>query len=150
VTRGVGRDANPIDGDLIVIEVEIRDGKVVTVGPPGRLVGRMDVYQWEVGNPRMVELRAGIEARELGGDTFGECETARQAARVLGPLVIRRTVEEALAIRVEDLFRAMDFVPVENERCVLTVLGALRSALIDVHIAELAEATTDAKRLRVK
>lgn len=147
MTRGVGRDANPIDGDLIVIEVEIRDGKVVAVGPPGRIVGRRE---WEAGDRRMFELKAGIEARELGGDTFDECETARQAARVLGPLVVRHTVEEALAIRVEDLLRAMGFVPVENERCVLTVLGAFRSALIDVHIAELAEATTDAKRLRVK
>jgi hypothetical protein len=91
-----------------------------------------------------------MEARELGGDTFGGCETARQAAGVLGPLVVRRSVEEALAIRVEDLLRAMRPVPAENERCVLTVLGALRSALIDVHIAELAEATTDAKRLHVR
>ena len=147
MTKGVGRDANPSDGDLIVIEVEIRDGKVVTVGTPGRLVGRME---WEVGNPRMVELRAGIQARELGGDTFGGCKTARRAAEALGPLVIRRSVEEALAIRVEDLLRTMGDVPVENERCVLTVLGALRSALIDVHIAELAEAATEAKRLRVK
>jgi hypothetical protein len=147
VTKGLGRDANPSDGDLIVIEVEIRDGKVVTVGTPERLVGRME---WEVGNPRMVELRAGIEARELGSDTFGGCKTARRAAEALGPLVIRRSVEEALAIRVEDLLRKMGDVPVKNERCVLTVLGALRSALIDVHIAELAEATTEAKRLRVK
>jgi len=147
VTKGVGRDANPIDGDLIVIEVEIRDGKVVAVGSPGLLVGRME---WEVGSRRLVEFRTGIEARELAGDTFGGCDTARQAARVLWPLVGRRSVDEALAIRVEDLLRAMGTVPGEKERCVLTVLGALRSALIDVHIAELAEATTDAKRLRVK
>jgi hypothetical protein len=106
--------------------------------------------EWDAGSRRFVELSAGIEARELGGDTFGGCEAARRAAEVLGPLVIRRSVDEGLAIRVEDLLRAMGDVPAENERCVLTVLGALRSALIDVHIAELAEATTEAKRLRVK
>jgi hypothetical protein len=147
VTKGVGRDANPSDGDLVVIEVEIRDGKVVTMAPQG-LITRHG--RWAAGSWRLVQFATGIEARELAGDTFGGCDTTRQAASVLGPLVIRRSVEEALAIRVEDLLRKMGDVPVENERCVLTVLGALRSALIDVHIAELAEATTEAKRLRVK
>ncbi len=147
MTKGVGRDANPIDGDLIVIQVEIRDGKVVTIAPQGLLIGRME---WVGGSGRLVQFATGIEARELAGDTFGGCDTARQAARVLGPLAIHHSVDDALAITVGDLLRAMGSVPVEKERCVLTVLGALRSALIDVHIAELAEATTDAKRLRVK
>lgn len=147
MTKGVGRDANPIDGDLIVIEVEIRDGKVATIEPKGLLVGRME---WVGGVRKLVELSAGVEARELPGDTFGGCDTARRAAGVLYQLAGRRPVEEALAIRVEDLLAAMGGVSPERERCVLTVLGAFRSALIDVHVAELAEPTVDAKRLRVK
>ena len=128
-------------------EVEIRDGKVVTVGTPGRLVGQME---WELGNPRTVELRAGIEARELAGDTFGGCDTARRAAGVLWTLAGRRSIEEALAIGVREVIAAMGGAPAENERCVLTVVGALRSALIDAHVAELAEASVEAKRLRVE
>ena len=147
MTKGVGRDANPIDGDLIVIEVEIRDGKVVAVGSPGLLVGRME---WEVGSRRLVEFRTGIEARELAGDTFGGCDTARRAAGVLWTLAGRRSIDEALAISVREVIAAMGGAPAENERCVLTVVGALRSALIDAHVAELAEASVEAKRLRVE
>ena len=147
MTRGVGRDANPSDGDLIVIEVEIRDGKVVTVGTPGRLVGRME---WEVGNPRTVELRAGIEARELGGDTFGGCEVARRAALALGQLVYGRSADEVLAINTRQVIKAIGGVPVENERCVLTVIGALRSAVIDAQVSALVQATYESRTMRVK
>jgi hypothetical protein len=147
VTKGIGRDANPIDGDNIVIEVEVRDGHVLTIASRGLVVGH---GTWVGGVHKMVEFATGVEARELGGDTFGGCDTSRRAARVLWTLAGRRSVEEVLAIEVGDVIVAMGGAPAENERCVLTVLGALRSALIDVHVAQLAEATVDVHRLRVK
>ena len=145
--KGIGRDANPIDGDLIVIEVEIRDEKVITIAPQGLLIERME---WVGGSGRLVQFATGIEARELAGDTFGGCDTARRAAGVLWTLAGRRSIEEALAIGVREVIAAMGGAPAENERCVLTVVGALRSALIDAHVAALAEASVEAKRLRVE
>jgi hypothetical protein len=147
VTKGVGRDANPIDGDHVVIEVEIRDGKVFTLAPQGLIVGRME---WVGGVGKMVEVATWVEARELAGDTFGGCDTSRRAARAVWSLAGGRSIEEVLAIGVGDVIVAMGGASPENERCVLTVLGALRSAVIDVHVAELAEATVDARRLRFK
>ncbi|MGH2472422.1 MAG: iron-sulfur cluster assembly scaffold protein [Candidatus Limnocylindria bacterium] len=147
MTKGIGRDANPIDGDKVVIEIAVRVGKVATVEPQGVVVGAM---RWVGAVRTMVEFKTAEEARASGLDTFGGCDTARRASLVLHRLAIGRSLEEVLDIRVEDVIRAMGGAPAENGRCVLTVLGALRSAVIDVHVAELAEATVDMHRLRVK
>ena len=150
MTKGIGRDANPIDGDKIVIEIGVKDGRVATVGAHGVVAGGM---KWSGTARTYVEFKTGEEAR-ASGDTFGGCDTARRASLILYKLAIGRSVEELLDIRVEDVILAMGGAMggalAENERCVLTVLGALRSAAIDVHVAQLAEATVDVHRLRVK
>lgn len=146
-TRGIGRDANPIDGDHIVVEVGVRDGRIVSVGAQGIVTGRMTT----VGDvSRSVWFKTGAEARAQGNETFGGCETARSAALVLHMLFIGRSVDEGLAIGMGDVLTKMGGTPGESGRCVLAVLGAVRSALIDAHVAALAEATVDVHRLRVK
>ena len=130
--KGIGRDANPIDGDRIVLEVGIRDGKVVRIAPEGIILGVME---------------------QVGGitrETFGGCETARRAALALYPLARDLPIEEALTVGVRDLIAATGEVQPEHERCVLTVIGAFRIALINIHVAALAEASVEVKRLRVK
>lgn len=145
--KGIGRDANPADGDRIVIEVGIRDGKVVSVAPEGIIVGMVK----EIGGvTTTVEFETAAEARSTGHETFGGCETARRAAVALFPLARDLPIEEALAVGVRDLILATGEVQPENERCVLTVIGAFRIALINVHVAALAEASVEVKRLRVK
>ena len=145
--KGIGRDANPVDGDRIVLEVGIRDGKVVRIAPEGIIVGVME----QVGGvTRAVEFETGAEARTSGHETFGGCETARRAVLALYPLARDLPIEEALAVGVRDLIAATGEGQPENERCVLTVIGAFRIALINVHVAALAEASVEVKRLRVK
>jgi hypothetical protein len=131
VIRGVGRDANPIDGDRVVIELGVSDGKLAYIGAEG--------------------IRTGtLVAMGEGASAFAGCETARRAALVLPTVFIDRSIEEGLAVSVGDLISRMGGAPADNERCVLTVLGAVRSALIDAHVATLAEATVEAKRMRIK
>jgi NifU-like protein involved in Fe-S cluster formation len=114
VTKGSGSDANPNDGDRIFIEVELREGKVISIVP-----------------------------RVTGG-----CETSRIAVSGLVALTVRRTADEASEITVADLLEAIGPVDAVHERCVLTAIGALRSALIDAHVTALAEATVESRKLR--
>ena len=144
--KGVGRDANPIDGDVIEFWAWIRDGKV-NAGPEGVFTGKVR----EVGGvSTTVEFRSGAEARELGHETFKGCEVARSAALALSELVHGLTTDEAFAIDVRQIIRALGGVPPENERCVLTVIGALRSAVIDAQVKALVDATYETRTMRVK
>jgi hypothetical protein len=148
VTKGIGRDANPIDGDHVTIVVEVSDGKIASVATHSIDTAAVT---YEFGRVMPVHFRRDEETDPPGGDTFDGCEAARRAALAVGRLARGKTVDEAMAINVRDVILSMDqYVAPENERCVLTALGALRSALIDVHVAQLAEATVDVHRLRVK
>jgi hypothetical protein len=148
VTKGIGRDANPIDGDHVTIVVEVSEGRIARVGT--RPIDTAAVT-YEFGRVMPVHFRRDEETGPPGGDTFDGCEAARRAALAVGRLARGKTVEEAIAINVRDVILSMDqYVAPENERCVLTALGALRSALIDAHVSALAQATVEAKRLRIK
>jgi hypothetical protein len=132
----------------VVIEIEIRDGRIASIATEGLVAG--------VGEP-IVDVITGVEFFPQTGDeapaasdAFSACATARRATRELGRLAYGRSLEAAFEIHVGDVMKSMGYVPRENERCVLTALGALRSALIDAHVTALAEATVEAKRLRPK
>ena len=126
--------------------MNIRDGKV-SAGPEGVITAAVR----QVGDvTTTVQFRTGAEARELGHETFGGCEVARKAALALGDLVQGRGVDEVLAIDVRQVIEAIGGVPVENERCVLTVIGALRGALIDAQVTALVQATYESRTMRVK
>jgi len=143
VTKGVGRAANP-HGDHIVIEVGVRDGKIVTVGANDILAG---AARW-VGEVRHeVTFKTGVQAR-AHGETFAGCEVARRAALVLYKVFIGRTIDESLAISAGDVIAKMDGAPPDNEPCVATVVAAVRNALVDVQVTSLAEAIVEVRRLR--
>ncbi len=144
VIKGVGRDANPVDGDRIVIEVGVRDGRVASVGATGIIVGGVT---WVGDIRKEVWFKTGAEARAQGHETFAGCESARRAALVLYEVFIGRELEESLSFGVTDVIAKME-VPPDNDRCVATVLGAVRNALIDVQVTALAEAIVEARSLR--
>ena len=140
---GRGQDVNPFDGDHVVIQLGLRDGKIAHIGAPDI---RTAITTWVGGERKHVEFKTGMQAR-VHGEMFAGCETARNAAMVLHKVFIGRELEESLAIGVSDLIAKMD-VPPENERCVRTVLAAVRNALIDVQVTTLAETIVEVRRLR--
>jgi hypothetical protein len=104
-----------------------RDGKIAYIGADGIRTGAMT---W-VGEVRKeVSFKTGAEARAHSHETFAGCETARRAALVLYKVFSGRELEESLAIGMSDVITKMD-APPEDERCVMTVLAAVRKALID-------------------
>jgi len=143
VFRGVGREVNPLDGDQVVIELGVRDGKIAHIGASDIRTG---TTTWIGRERKHIEFKTGMQAR-AHGETFAGCETARRAALVLYKVFIGRELEESLAITVSDLVAKMD-APPDNERCVRTVLAAARNALIDVQVTVLAEAIVEVRRLR--
>ena len=62
------------------------------------------------------------------------CDAALRAGDTLSWLARGRTAEEAREIGVPQLASAMGGVGDENERCVLTAIGALRAAVLDAHV----------------
>jgi hypothetical protein len=144
VMKGIGRETNPVDDDHIVIGLGVRDGKIAYVGADGIRTGAL---VWVGGIQQEVSFKTGAEARAQGHETFAGCETARRAALVLYKVFIGREIEAALAISASDVIAEMDGSP-EDERCVMTVLGAVRNALIDVQVTALAEAIVEVRRLR--
>ncbi|OLC21440.1 MAG: hypothetical protein AUH33_01920 [Chloroflexi bacterium 13_1_40CM_68_21] len=62
------------------------------------------------------------------------CAAALRAGDTLQRLARGRTTEEAREIGVPQLARAMGGVDAEDERCVLTAIGALRAAVLDAHV----------------
>lgn len=139
---------NPIDGDEIVIDVGIRDGRIAAIGSEGIRVGVTSLPAG--GEPWSLWFRTGEEARTLGGETFAGCEVARRAVLALPGLFIGRSIEDGLAVGVGELLKKMGDPPVQDERCVVTVLAAARTALINAHVSVLAEATVAMKRLRLR
>ena len=130
MTRGSGSDANPLDGCRIYVGIELRDGKVRTI------------------NARVDQPLSGPPSSSPRG-----CQTARRACATLPSLVLNRTADEAGRVGAMELLRALlatGIVDAAEERCILTTIGALRSALIDAHVAALAEATVEAKKLSVR
>ena len=80
MTRGVGSDANPRDGDRVKIEVDLE-----------------------------------------------------KASAALARLVRGRARGKALAISLADMTGQVGPIAGDRERCVLTVIGALRAAIVDAH-----------------
>jgi len=119
VTKGHGSDANPGDGDRVDVDLELRQGSIVTIA-----VGPRDLSRG--------------------------CEALRRAADALPGLVLGRTADVAREINLAEVLHALGPAGLENGRCVLALIGALRAALIDAHVAALAEATIDLKTLTVK
>jgi len=93
---------NPRDGDVIEMDVDVRDGKVA--------VTRMD-------------LRC--------------CEAATRAAKEIARLAYGHTPEDAARIEPPVLITRLDLTR-DEERCALTAIAALRAALVDAHVKELA------------
>ena len=146
VIVGKGQATNQRDADHVAIDVGVRDGRVVTIGAANIRSGSITV----VGNEtHEVWFRSGAEARALSDDTFGGCDTARNAAVVLYKIFIGHTIDECLAVSESEV-RALMTAGLEQDRgCVATVIEAVRKALIDVQVTALAEAVVTAKMLKV-
>ena len=99
-----------------------------------------------------LELRHGAIVTIAVGprDLPRGCETLRRAADALPRLVLGRTADEARGIGLAEVLHALGPAGLENGRCALALIGALRAALIDAHVAALAEATIDLGKLTVK
>ena len=135
---------DPLDGDDVVINLGIREGKIAYIGADGIRTGAM---VWAGAVRETVSFKTGAEARAHGGETFTGCETARHAGLVLADLFIGREIEDALAVGLREVIAKMgDELP--SGSCVATVLGAVRRALIDAQLLALAEATVEARELR--
>lgn len=65
--------------------------------------------------------------------TFG-CSAAIASASMVTTLAIERPVDEAAAISVGELLRALGGLPAEKEGDALMAVGALRSALADAKV----------------
>jgi hypothetical protein len=102
VTIGRGKYANPRDGDVIEMDVDVRDGTVA--------VTRMD-------------LRC--------------CDAAARASKELARLAYGTSPEDAARIEPFALIVRLDLSK-DEERCALTAIAALRAALVDAHVTELA------------
>lgn len=100
---------------------------------------------WGIGtdaNPRdgdrvtfTIDVRDGrVHVRQT---TLNGCPAARRAAEALVRRVNGKTPEAAQLIEVRELIDALR-LDADGERCALTVLSALRAALVDVHVRLLA------------
>jgi len=103
LTRGIGSDGNPRDGDRVKIEVDL-DGGVV------------------------------MAARVTGSG----CEVSTKASSALTRLARGRSRSEALAIGVADVTGQIGPVDEDQERCVVTAIGALRAAIVNAHVKAIA------------
>jgi len=103
MTIGRGKYANPQDGDVIEMDVDLRGDTVALT--------RMD-------------LRC--------------CDAATRAAKELSRWVYGKTPEDAARIEPRELIARLGLVA-EEERCALTAIAALRAALVDAHVTDVAE-----------
>ena len=103
MTIGRGKYANPRDGDVIEMDVDLRNGTVA--------VTRMD-------------LRC--------------CDAGMRAAKQLSRLAYGQSPEDAARVEARDLIARLELGP-DEERCALTAIAALRAALVDAHVTEMAE-----------
>lgn len=70
--------------------------------------------------------------------TVRGCGAAARAAGELAKWAHGKTPEDAARIEPRELISRLSLVP-DEERCALTAIAALRAALIDAHVSELAE-----------
>jgi hypothetical protein len=145
VINGIGRAENPHDHDQIVINVGVRDGTIVSIGASDIKTG--STWMAADMSTHVMMFRTGTEARAQGGEKFAGCEKARRAALVLHKVFIGRGLEEGLAIGASDVIAKMG-APPDDERCVATILEAVRLAFIDIQVTTLAEAIVEVRRLR--
>ena len=73
------------------------------------------------------------------------CDVALAAGDALRELVVGATPDEAAGIPVGRLLRAMHGVRAEDEGCVMTAIGALRSALADAALRSEDRAADDTR-----
>jgi NifU-like protein involved in Fe-S cluster formation len=83
-----------------------------------------------------VDLEGGVvmEARV----TAAGCEVSTKASSALTRLARGRARNEALGISLSDLAAQIGPVDEEQERCVVTAIGALRAAIVDAHMKAIA------------
>jgi hypothetical protein len=145
VIVGNGQATNPYDADHVVIEIGVRGGNVVTIRAANIRTGMTTL----IGDlSREVWFKSGAEARALSDDTFGGCDTARNAALVLHKIFIGHTIDECLAMSESEVRAVMTTGLEQDHGCVATVVKAVRNALIDVQVTALAEAVVNVKRLQ--
>ena len=79
-----------------------------------------------------VDLEGGVvmAARATGA----VCEVSSKASSALTRLARGRSRSEALALAVADVTGQIGAVDEVRERCVLTVIAALRAAIVDAHL----------------
>jgi len=140
VTRGSGSDANPLDGCRIYVGIELRDGRVAWLDA-------------RVNQPIAQQPVPAVSSAIVRSGRISGCETARRAVAALSGLAVHRSADEAAQISATHLLRTLEaqaHVDPASERCILTAIGALRSALIDAHVTALAEATVERKKLTIR
>jgi hypothetical protein len=62
------------------------------------------------------------------------CDSLGLMVRTLETLAHRKTEDQVWLLDVGAIAKEMGAVTEENERCALTAIGALRSALVDAHV----------------
>jgi hypothetical protein len=146
VITGTGRATNPVDGDEITLQLGYVEGSIVTAAVPGLIAGG---FTWTIEGGRQVnDFKSGAEAK-AHGDTFGGCDTARHAARSVYAIFGHRSLDDALAVELDDLVSAMGGVDARGRWCAATVLQAVRRAIIDVRTRLLAEEIVEARHARI-
>ena len=100
---GTGKYANPRDGDVIEMDVELTQNTVAVT---------------------RIDLRC--------------CEAGRRAASEIAMWAHGKTPEDAARIEPRELIEKLSLGQ-DEERCALTAIAALRAALVDAHVRELAE-----------
>ena len=94
-------------------------------------------------NPRdgdVVEFEIDVEHDSVTVKTVSVngCGAASRAASELARWAHGKTPEDGARIEPRELIGRLDLGP-DEERCALTAIAALRAALIDAHVTELAE-----------
>jgi hypothetical protein len=79
-----------------------------------------------------IEVHDGVVSI-LQADAQG-CDSIGLMVRALQTLAHRKREDEVWLLDVAAVGREMGAMNAENERCALTAIGALRSALIDAHV----------------
>jgi hypothetical protein len=90
-----------------------------------------------------------VDEASAHGDRFGGCDTARKAARHIHVVFGRLSLDDALAVTLDDLVKAMGGVAPRGRWCAAAVLQAVRRALIDIRTRTLAEEIVEIRHARV-
>lgn len=144
VITGIGSSLNPIDGDRITVQIGLREGKVAYAGANDIIVAQ--VTHTVGSKPKQVEFKTGAAAK-AAGEEFAGCEAARRAALQIYAVFGGRSADDALSVGVDALFRAMGGASTDRRACVVTVLDAVRRALVDARARILAEEIIESRRV---